>query len=147
MWYSVSDIPVGGSFWRWLFWVQRKTTNDIRSSLSLFLYVRHDHGAEVMKYEVLTKVRAMTDQQLVDVLLRMAEEVPDVFEKHIRSDIPYSVTIKSGHTATFTQAQYYALKNAAQDRSNKIQVIKEIRAITGLGLKEAKDMSEEHFGL
>ncbi|KAJ1398566.1 ribosomal protein L7/L12, partial [Ochromonadaceae sp. CCMP2298] len=37
---------------------------------------------------------------------------------------------------------YFALPTSAYDAKVKIKIIKEVRAITGLGLKEAKEMVE-----
>ena len=92
----------------------------------------------------------MNTQEIVDAVSKMTVlEVADLvkaFEDKfgVSAAAPVAVAVAGGAAAGAAPAEEKTeftieLKDAG---SNKINVIKEVRAITGLGLKEAKDLVE-----
>jgi large subunit ribosomal protein L7/L12 len=83
--------------------------------------------------------------ELIDTLtiLEAADLVKAMEEKYgVSAAAPVAVAAAAGPAAAAEEAkdEFTVVLTAAGDK--KIQVIKEIRAITGLGLKEAKDLVE-----
>ncbi|MFZ2632758.1 MAG: 50S ribosomal protein L7/L12 [Desulfosalsimonadaceae bacterium] len=79
-------------------------------------------------------------------VLELSEMVKDLEEKFgVSAAAPVAVAAAAGSgaapaAAVEEQTEFNVILTAFGDK--KIQVIKEVRAITGLGLKEAKDMVE-----
>jgi hypothetical protein len=90
--------------------------------------------------------RNLTDNELLDLLYLMAERHPATFEELVMKDERISFTIPyTNNKVSFTPAELQELR--AYRRDQKVTCIKRIREMTNIGLKEAKDVSEEHFGM
>ncbi len=88
---------------------------------------------------------SITNEQLVEhvsamSVLDLANLVKELEEKFGVSAAPVAVAGGAVAEAAEEKTEFDVILVSAGDK--KINVIKEIRAITGLGLKEAKDMSE-----
>ncbi len=76
-------------------------------------------------------------------LLQAAELVKDLEEKFgVSASAPMAVAVGGGVAAAAAeeQTEFTVILKTAGDK--KINVIKEVRTVTGLGLKEAKDLVE-----
>lgn len=77
-------------------------------------------------------------------VLEMSEFVKELEEKYGVTAAVASVAVAApaagGEAAAEEKTEFDVILTAAGDK--KIQVIKEVRAITGLGLKDAKDLVE-----
>ena len=95
--------------------------------------------ADITKNDVIEFIANMT-------VLELSEMVKDLEEKFgVSAAAPVAVAAAAGPgaapaAAVEEQTEFNVILTAFGDK--KIQVIKEVRAITGLGLKEAKDMVE-----
>ena len=91
----------------------------------------------VTKDEVVSFIDSMT-------VLEMSEFVKELEEKYgVTAAAPaaaVAVPVGGGEAATEEKTEFDVILAAAGDK--KIQVIKEVRTITGLGLKDAKDLVE-----
>lgn len=88
---------------------------------------------------------AITNEQLIDHIsamsvLEVAELVKQLEDKFGVSAAPVAVAGGVAAAAVEEQTEFNVILADAGDK--KINVIKEVRAITGLGLKEAKDLVE-----
>ncbi len=90
---------------------------------------------------------SLTTEQIVDAiaeksLMEVMELVKAIEEKFgVSAAAPVAVAAAAGPAAAAEeQTEFTVVLKAAGDK--KIEVIKEVRAITGLGLKEAKDLVE-----
>lgn len=89
---------------------------------------------------------SITNEQLIEhiskmTVLDLANLVKELEEKFGVSAAPVAVAAAGGPAeAVEEQTEFTVVLADAGDK--KINVIKEVRAITGLGLKEAKDMVE-----
>jgi len=91
---------------------------------------------------------AITKESVISYLenmtvLELSQLVKDLEEKFgVSAAAPVAVAAAGGAAAPAAEAktEFTVMLTAAGD--NKINVIKEVRAITGLGLKEAKDLVE-----
>ena len=91
---------------------------------------------------------ALTNEQLVTELsnktvLEIAELVKNLEEKWgVSAAAPVAAAAAAGPAAAAAEekTEFTVMLTAIGDK--KIEVIKEVRAITGLGLKEAKDLVE-----
>lgn len=91
---------------------------------------------------------AITKEQFVDyikglTLIQAAELVKELEEIFgVSAAAPVAVAAAGGAAAPAAEAQteFEVILKAGGD--NKLNVIKEVRALTGLGLKEAKDLVE-----
>lgn len=94
----------------------------------------------------------ITREQIVDHLsnlsvIQIAELIKDLESKWGVKAAPAAVAVAAGPAAAAAEAPKVEEKTEfdvvlANAGANKIQVIKAIREITGLGLKEAKDLVE-----
>ncbi len=88
----------------------------------------------------------MTTEQIVDAVAKMTVlEVADLvkaFEEKfgVSAAAPVAVAAVAATAAAEEQTEFNV--ELKEFGSNKINVIKEVRTITGLGLKEAKDLVE-----
>jgi ribosomal protein L7/L12 len=100
-----------------------------------------------MKYETLVRIRTMSDTELADICFRMADKHPETFIELVEADVKheFEVPFVPGLKVKFSASELSELRSYNHDR--KITCIKRIREITGIGLKEAKDMAEITFGL
>jgi len=95
----------------------------------------------VSKEEIIQAVEGMTVLELADLV----KELEDKFG--VSAAVPMAAPIAqagdggSGEAEAEEKTQFTVTLTAAGDK--KIQVIKEVRAITSLGLKEAKDLVEK----
>jgi large subunit ribosomal protein L7/L12 len=91
----------------------------------------------VTKDEVVSFIDSMT-------VLEMSEFVKELEEKYgVTAAAPaaaVAVPAGGGEAAAEEKTEFDVILTAAGDK--KIQVIKEVRTITGLGLKDAKDLVE-----
>lgn len=88
---------------------------------------------------------SITNDQLIEHIssmsvLDVAELVKQLEDKFGVSAAPVAVAGGGAAAAAEEQTEFTVVLAAAGDK--KINVIKEVRAITGLGLKEAKDLVE-----
>jgi len=91
------------------------------------------------KEEILEAIASMTVLE-VSELVKMMEE-----KFGVSAAAPVAVAAAGGGAAAAPAAEEKTEFNVilkAFDESKKIAVIKEVRAVTGLGLKEAKDLVE-----
>jgi large subunit ribosomal protein L7/L12 len=90
----------------------------------------------------------MNTEQIVEAVAKMTVlEVADLvkaFETKfgVSAAAPVAVAAAGGAAAAPVEAQTEFTVELKEGGPNKINVIKEVRAITGLGLKEAKDLVE-----
>ena len=95
----------------------------------------------VSKEEIIQAVEGMTVLELADLV----KELEDKFG--VSAAVPMAAPIAQagdgggGEAEAEEKTQFTVTLTAAGDK--KIQVIKEVRAITSLGLKEAKDLVEK----
>jgi large subunit ribosomal protein L7/L12 len=91
----------------------------------------------VTKDEVVSFIDSMT-------VLEMSEFVKELEEKYgVTAAAPAAAVaapVGGGEAAAEEKTEFDVILTAAGDK--KIQVIKEVRTITGLGLKDAKDLVE-----
>lgn len=89
------------------------------------------------KEDVISFIDSMT-------VLEMADFVKELEDKYgVTAAAPVAVAAPAGDSAgpaAEEKTEFNVVLTAAGDK--KIQVIKEVRAITGLGLKDAKDLVE-----
>ncbi|MCA2959787.1 MAG: 50S ribosomal protein L7/L12 [Silvanigrellales bacterium] len=89
---------------------------------------------------------AITKEQFVDyikglTLIQAAELVKELEEIFgVSASAPVAVAAAAAAPAAEAQTEFEVILKAGGD--NKLNVIKEVRALTGLGLKEAKDLVE-----
>ena len=90
---------------------------------------------------------SLTNEQIVDAiaeksLLEVVELVKAIEEKFgVSAAAPVAVAAAAGPAAAVEeQTEFTVSLKSAGDK--KVDVIKAVRAITGLGLKEAKDLTE-----
>ena len=92
--------------------------------------------ATVSTQDILATVESMT-------LLQVAELVKAFEEKFgVSAAAPVAVAAAGGGAAAAAEEQTEFTVILTSGGDNKINAIKEVRAITGLGLKEAKDLVE-----
>ncbi len=104
-----------------------------------------------MKYSVLVALRVIDESQLATLALKIAEAHPETFERLLLEAVPAAAVLQkfafdvpfSSQRVHLTQEELDYLRAIAP--SNKITAIKKVREVTGLGLKEAKDLVESHF--
>ena len=86
-----------------------------------------------------TKVLEMVESMTVLEMSQLVKAMEDKFG--VSAAAPMAVAAVAGPAAVVEeQTEFDVILSAAGDK--KIQVIKEVRGITGLGLKEAKDLVE-----
>jgi large subunit ribosomal protein L7/L12 len=90
---------------------------------------------------------SITNEQLMDhiskmTVLDLANLVKEMETKFGVSAAPVAVAGVAGAAAEATEEKTEFTVVLKEAGANKINVIKEVRAITGLGLKEAKDLVE-----
>ncbi len=88
---------------------------------------------------------SITNDQLIEkisnmTVLEVAELVKELEEKFGVSAAPVAVAGAAGGAAAEEKTEFDVV--LAEAGAKKINVIKEVRGITGLGLKEAKEMVE-----
>jgi large subunit ribosomal protein L7/L12 len=91
------------------------------------------------------KIMSVTNEQLIEhiskmTVLDLANLVKELEEKFGVSAAPVAVAGAATAAAVEEQTEFTVVLADGGDK--KINVIKEIRTITGLGLKEAKDLVE-----
>jgi len=94
----------------------------------------------------------MTKDQLIDAIstmtvMELADLVKGIEEKFGVKAAPVGVAVAAGGgaaagAAAEEQTEFTVVLKAVSDPSKKISVIKVVREITGLGLKELKDLVE-----
>ena len=94
--------------------------------------------ADITKQDVIDFIANMT-------VLELSELIKELEEKFgVSAAAPMAMMVampaEGGAAAAEEKTEFDVILNAHGDK--KIQVIKEVRAITGLGLKEAKDLVE-----
>ena len=93
----------------------------------------------VTKDEILDSISNMTVMEVVELISEMEEKFGVTAAAAAPAAAPAAVADGGGSAAEEKSAFDLALANAG---TNKVAVIKAVRAITGLGLKEAKDLVE-----
>jgi len=93
--------------------------------------------ADITKNDVIDFIANMTVLELSELV----KELEDKFGVSAAAPVAVAAAAAPGAAAAVEeQTEFNVILQAFGDK--KIQVIKEVRAITGLGLKEAKDMVE-----
>ena len=91
-------------------------------------------SVQVSKEQVVSFIENMS-------VLELSKLVKELEEKFgVSAAAPVAMMSAGGGAAVEEKTEFTVMLTAAGD--NKINVIKEVRAITGLGLKEAKDLVE-----
>ena len=90
--------------------------------------------------KVLDAVKKMTVMELADLVKAFEEEFGVTAAAPVMAAMPGAAPAGAAAPAEEEKTDFDVV--LAGFGSNKIQVIKEVRAITGLGLKEAKDLVE-----
>ncbi|MBO8450973.1 MAG: 50S ribosomal protein L7/L12 [Spirochaetes bacterium] len=93
---------------------------------------------------------ALTNEQILDAIaemtvLEVSELVKAMEEKFgVTAAAPVAVAVAGagGAAAAAEEQTEFTVTLESVDAAKKIAVIKEVRAVTGLGLKEAKDLVE-----
>lgn len=93
--------------------------------------------AEITRAEVVNFIEKMTVLELSE----MIKELEDKFGVSAAAPVAFAAPVAGAATAAAEEKTEFTvvLESGGDD---KIKVIKEVRAITGLGLKEAKDLVE-----
>ncbi len=92
--------------------------------------------AEVTKEQVVSFIENMTLMEAADLVKELEEKFG------VSAAAPVAVAAVAGGAAEAAEEQTEFTVVLKSFGAKKINVIKEIRAITGLGLKEAKDLVE-----
>ncbi len=90
----------------------------------------------VSKEDMLETISSMTVMEIVDLISAMEEKFG------VSAAAPVAVAAAAGPAAAAAEEQTEFNVVMAKFGENKVNVIKVVRAITGLGLKEAKDLVE-----
>lgn len=102
-----------------------------------------------MKATVLNLVRSLSTEVLIEILFQMGESHPETFSTLIEKKSPRTVLNVRVPNSTIvvhlTNAEFDELKVLGSKSDKYIVGIKRLREITGLGLKEAKDLFEQNF--
>ena len=93
---------------------------------------------------------ALTNEQILDAIAEMTvlevSELVKAMEKKfgVTAAAPVAVAVAGagGAAAAAEEQTEFTVTLESVDAAKKIAVIKEVRAVTGLGLKEAKDLVE-----
>ena len=92
---------------------------------------------------------ALTNEQILDAIAEMTvleiSELVKAMEEKFGVTAAAPVAVMAGGGAAEAQAEEqteFTVTLESIDAAKKIAVIKEVRAVTGLGLKEAKDLVE-----
>jgi large subunit ribosomal protein L7/L12 len=83
---------------------------------------------------IIDQIKKMTVMELADLVKEMEEE----FGVSAAAPVAVAAAAGGGEGVEEEQTEFTAILISAGQK--KIQVIKEVKAITGLGLKEAKDL-------
>ena len=95
---------------------------------------------EEMEMSTVSKEQVVSFIENMSVL-ELSKLVKELEEKFgVSAAAPMAMMAAGGGAAAVEKTEFEVVLTAAGD--NKINVIKEVRAITGLGLKEAKDLVE-----
>jgi large subunit ribosomal protein L7/L12 len=94
--------------------------------------------ATLSKEEIIDAIGGMTVLELSDLI----KEIEEKFDVKASAPVAVAAPVAGGAAAAPAEekTEFDVVLNGAGDK--KIQVIKVVRAITGLGLKEAKDLVE-----
>ena len=95
--------------------------------------------AEVTKEQIVEAIKNMTVLELVDLINTIKEEF-GVSDMPVVTAAPATVAGAPAQAQAEEKTEFDVI--LAEIGSNKIQVIKAVREITGLGLKEAKELVE-----
>ena len=90
----------------------------------------------VSKEDMLDTISSMTVMEIVDLISAMEEKFG------VSAAAPVAVAAAAGPAAAAAEEQTEFNVVMTKFGENKVNVIKVVRAITGLGLKEAKDLVE-----
>ena len=90
----------------------------------------------VSKEDMLETISKMTVMEIVDLISAMEEKFG------VSAAAPVAVAAAAGPAAAAAEEQTEFNVVMTKFGENKVNVIKVVRAITGLGLKEAKDLVE-----
>ena len=87
---------------------------------------------------ILEEIKSLTILELNDLVKAVEEEFG------VSAAAPVGVAVAAGAAAPAAEEKTEFDVILKSEGANKLNVIKEVRAITGLGLKEAKDLVEGH---
>jgi large subunit ribosomal protein L7/L12 len=90
----------------------------------------------VSKQDMLETISSMTVMEIVDLISAMEEKFG------VSAAAPVAMAAAAGPAAAAVEEQTEFNVVMTKFGENKVNVIKVVRAITGLGLKEAKDLVE-----
>lgn len=97
--------------------------------------------SKISREDVIKYIENMTVLELSELVKELEDKFGVTASAPVAVAAPVSATVEGAPAAQVEEKTQFTvvLKNAGD---KKIQVIKEVRAITGLGLKEAKDLVE-----
>lgn len=93
-------------------------------------------STSLSKENIITAIETMTVLELSNLV----KELETKFGVSAAAPMAFAAGPAAGAAAAEEKTEFTVVLSAAGDK--KIEVIKEVRAITGLGLKEAKDLVE-----
>ena len=92
--------------------------------------------AAVTKEQILDAIAEMKITEIADLIKAMEEKFG------VTAAAPVAVAAAGPAAASEEKTEFTVVLKAGVPADKKIAIIKEVRAITGLGLKEAKDLVE-----
>ncbi|KAJ0402085.1 hypothetical protein ATCC90586_000270 [Pythium insidiosum] len=125
----------------------RRSTNQRFAQVAFFSTEGEEQPAIKNELELSPKVKSVLDQIVELNMIEIFELSSAIQQKFNIPDAAFSMAAGGGGAAPAAEEAkeektQFDVKLASFDAKNKIKVIKEIRAITGLGLKEAKELVE-----
>ncbi|GLE04378.1 hypothetical protein PINS_up013308 [Pythium insidiosum] len=125
----------------------RRSSNQRFAQVAFFSTEGEETPAIKNELELSPKVKSVLDQIVELNMIEIFELSSAIQQKFNIPDAAFSMAAGGGGAAPAAEEAkeektQFDVKLASFDAKNKIKVIKEIRAITGLGLKEAKELVE-----
>ena len=113
-----------------------RNRNNLRGHVVIGTQVKEEKMAMVSREEIVETLKGMT---LLEVS-ELVKELEDTFGVSAAAPVAIAAMPGAGGEAAEEKTEFDVI--LADFGSNKINVIKEVRSLTGLGLKEAKDLVE-----
>jgi large subunit ribosomal protein L7/L12 len=106
-----------------------------------FVIVQGEDNMAATKEEILEAIASMTVLEVSELVKAMEEKFGVSAAAPVAVAAPGAVPGAAAAEAVEEKTEFNVILKAF-DETKKISVIKEVRAVTGLGLKEAKDLVE-----
>ncbi len=101
--------------------------------------------AKISQEEMLEAIASMSVMEIADLIKAMEEKFGVTAAAAVVAAGPQAAGDAAGAAGAEEQTEFTVFMKSA-DPAKKIAAIKEVRAITGLGLKDAKDLVENPAG-